>query len=72
MEKKISELEQNDVSDKVSIVHKNKRGEIISKITNIVNLTCVDISGIIYEDMDFIIRISLSSCVKSGPVFNAP
>ena len=36
-----------------------KRGEIISKITNIVNLTCVDISGIVYEDMDFIIRISL-------------
>ena len=35
------------------------RGEIISKISNITNLTCVDISGIIYNDMDFIIRLSL-------------
>ena len=35
------------------------RGEIISKINNIINLTCVDISGIIYDDMDFIIRLSL-------------
>lgn len=35
------------------------RGEIISKISNIINLTCVDISGIIYEDIDFFIRFSL-------------
>lgn len=36
------------------------RGEIISRIYNIINLTCVDISGIIYDDnMNFIIRLSL-------------
>ena len=33
--KKISELEQNDISDKVNIVHKNKRGEIISDFKKI-------------------------------------
>ena len=35
------------------------RGEIISGMNNIINLTCVDISGIIYDDMDFFIRFSL-------------
>ena len=35
------------------------RGEIISKISNIINLTCVDISGIIYNDIDFNVRFSL-------------
>lgn len=35
------------------------RGEIISKISNIINLTCIDISGIIYNDIDFIVRFSL-------------
>ena len=35
------------------------RGEIISKISNVINLTCVDISGIIYNDIDFIVRFSL-------------
>ena len=35
------------------------RGEIISRIYNIINLTCVDISGIIYDNFDFIIRLSL-------------
>jgi hypothetical protein len=35
------------------------RGEIISGMNNIINLTCVDISGIIYDDMEFFIRFSL-------------
>ena len=35
------------------------RGEIISKISNIINLTCVDISGIIHDNIDFIVRFSL-------------
>ena len=33
--KNLSELEKNDVSDKVKIVHKNKRGEIISDFQKI-------------------------------------
>ena len=33
--KNITELEKNDVSDKVKIVHKNKRGEIISNFDKI-------------------------------------
>lgn len=36
-----------------------KRGEIISKINKIVNITCIDISGIIYNGIDFIVRLSL-------------
>ena len=36
-----------------------RRGEIISKINQIINLTCVDISGIIYNDNNFFIRFSL-------------
>ena len=35
------------------------RGEIISKISNIINLTCIDISGIFYNDSDFNVRFSL-------------
>ena len=35
------------------------RGEIISCINNIDNLTCIDISGIIHDDMDFFVRLSL-------------
>jgi len=35
------------------------RGEIISRINKIVNLTCIDISGIIHDNFDFIIRLSL-------------
>ena len=35
------------------------RGEIISKINKLVNLTCIDISGIIHDNFNFIIRLSL-------------
>ena len=35
------------------------RGEIISLLNNINNLTCVDISGINYTNNDFILRLSL-------------
>ena len=35
------------------------RGEIISLLNNIINLTCIDISGINFIDNDFSLRISL-------------
>ena len=41
------------------------KGEIISRIDNIINLTCIDISGIIYKDFDFIIRLSLLDKISS-------
>ena len=35
------------------------RGEIISRLNKIVNLTCIDISGIIHDDFNFIVRLAL-------------
>ena len=34
------------------------RGEIISLLNNIVNLACIDISGINFTDYDFFLRLS--------------